>query len=94
MDRVNLACSEADEIRSLMGHDPSMFDIAPVRSRNRIDIYLLPFFLISWWVRFGTLRAQDEDLIRLRNDMKMYSWYGALALAVLVGITVYSIAHR
>jgi hypothetical protein len=94
MDRINAACSEAEEIRALMGKDPSMLDIGPVRNRGRFELYLVPFLLIRWWIRFGTLKAEDEDLNQARSDLKSYSLYGAVALLAIVGFALYSIKHK
>jgi hypothetical protein len=93
MDRVNLACSEADEIRALLGNEPADWDITADR-RGRIDIYLIPFLLLRWWVRFGSLRANDTDLKAARKDMKLYSWIGLTVLAIVVGLAIYSIGHK
>lgn len=80
MDRVNLACSEAEDIRALLSWPKQDFDIA-LRPGNRYDVYLAPIFLIRWWIRFGSLHVEDEDLIRARKDLKTYSLY---AFAVLI----------
>jgi hypothetical protein len=94
MDRVNLACSEADEIRALMGKDESMLDISPVRNRSRLELYLVPFLLIRWWVRFGALKADDEDLNKARGDMKSFALFGAFGLLVILGLAVYEAHHK
>src|SRR5438270_13912434 len=73
MDRVNLACSEAQDIRALFLREPSAFDLM-ASSSGRGEFYMLPVLLIRWWLRFGSLRLEDEDLISDGRDMKKYAW--------------------
>lgn len=87
MDRVNLACSEAEEVRALLpwGQPHSEFFVP---SRGRGDAYFLPIFIARWWLRFGSLRMNDEDLIRARKDMKQYAFFilGGIAVVLLFAL--------
>jgi hypothetical protein len=86
MDRVNLACSEADEIRAVLPWGRSSPAFVP--STRRGDIYVLPILIARWWVRFGSLRLDDEDLIRARHDMRQYAFVaiGGIAVAALLAL--------
>lgn len=93
MDRVNLACSEADEIRALLpGGQTDSVIFGPSRSRG--DLYLVPILLLRWWYRFGSLRLNDDDLIRARQDMKQYALVLALVFAVLVALGFYAVRAK
>lgn len=93
MDRVNLACSEADEIRALLpgGETDSLLFGS---SRSGGDIYLVPILLLRWWLRFGSLRLDDDDLIRARRDMQQYTFVLAVVLAALVAFAIYAVRAR
>ena len=84
LERVNLACSEAEEIRALFSLRQTAFDV-PVARRQGIQVYLAPFLLARWWLRFGSLKLEDEDLMRARGDLTRYSWFAALLLACILG---------
>jgi hypothetical protein len=92
MDRINLACSEADDVRSLLSWEPSELDLI-ARRRGKIDLYLLPILLLRWWLRFGSLHADDKDLIQARQDMKQYSWYAFIAVAFFLALICLAIVH-
>lgn len=83
MDQVNLACSEADEVRALLpwGHANSELFVP---SRSRGNLYFLPVLIARWWLRFGSLRMDDEDLIRARQDMKRYAFFTVGGIAVIL----------
>jgi hypothetical protein len=86
MDRVNLACSEAEDIRALFDREPSEYDMLSKGRGERPDFYLLPILLIRWWIRFGKLRANDKDLTAAKGDMKTYAFvvFGGTALGLLL----------
>ncbi len=88
MDQVNLACSEAEDIRAAFPwrrNDPSEL----LLRRREYEAYLVPFFLIRWWVRFGTLKFEDEDFLRARKDMTRYAWMAAGAITIgLAGLAL------
>jgi hypothetical protein len=92
MDRVNLACSEAEDVRSLFRREPSAYDILS-RRRGTIDFYLVPILLIRWWFRFGSLRVDDNDLISARHDMKMYAWYACGVVGIIVLLAAFGLAN-
>jgi hypothetical protein len=85
MDRVNLACSEAEDIRAFYSWHRSVLELPSVR-RQGIEIYVVPFLLIRWWVRFGSLKLEDEDLIRAKRDLTRYSWLAALLIVFMLGV--------
>jgi len=92
MDRVNLACSETDDIRAILpGQRP---EIVLLRSRSHGEIYLLPFLLVRWWIRFGTLSFEDDDLVRAKHDMRVYSFYCVGGLAILVIFLLFPVLRR
>jgi hypothetical protein len=93
MDRVNLACSEAEDIRALFPWQATALGLASER-RQGIDLYLLPFLLARWWVRYGSLKLEDEDLARARKDLTLYSWLVALALAIGLGAIIVGLSGR
>jgi hypothetical protein len=84
MDRVNQACSEAEEIRALFSWNQIPLEI-PLSRSHGIEIYHVPIRLFRWWLRFGSLKFEDEDLIRARKDMTRYSWFTALSLVFILG---------
>ena len=94
MDRVNLACSEADDIRALLPWGQSGPAFVP--SSRRGDTYLLPILIARWWFRFASLRLDDEDLIRARQDMGQYAFItvGALAFVALLALLSFILRSR
>ncbi|MGA9069889.1 MAG: hypothetical protein WB424_06535 [Terracidiphilus sp.] len=85
MDRVNLACSDAQDIRTICNWHRKAFSFS-VEPRQGLAYYLVPFLLARWWMRFGSLQLEDEDLIRAKKDMSKYSWITAVSLAIFVGL--------
>lgn len=93
MDRVNQACSEADEIRALLpGGQTDSALFGPSGSRG--DLYLVPILVLRWWYRFGSLRLNDDDLIRARRDMKQYALVLALVFAALAAFGIYVVGPK
>ena len=87
MDRVNLACSEAEDIRALLPWNQANSGIL-VPSRSRGDLYFLPILIARWWLRFGSVRMDDEDLNKARHDMKQITLFtlGGIALVALLAL--------
>lgn len=76
MDRVNLACNEAEEIRAYFSWHSAELDTEQAGGRG-VEAYLIPILLLRWWVRFGALKFEDEDFLRAKSDMTRYAWYAA-----------------
>jgi hypothetical protein len=93
MDRVNLACSEAEEIRARLSWSWTVLDL-PFGRRQGIEVYLVPFLLTRWWLRFGSLKLQDEDLVRARRDLTRYSWIAGLSLVFILGAVALGLFRR
>jgi hypothetical protein len=93
MDRVNLACSEAEDIRALCSWHRSALDL-PFVKRRGVEIYLVPFLLIRWWIRFGSLTIEDEDLMQAKMDLNRYSWLAALSLVFILGVMVFGLFSK
>lgn len=93
MDRVNLACSEADEVRALFSRDRN--DLSDLlASRRGSGYYLLPYLLVRWWVRFGSLKFEDEDFLRAKSDMARYGWVAAGIFVLGLAVLALSYFHR
>jgi hypothetical protein len=90
MDRVNLACSEAEDIRALLpwNHaDSGIF--VPSRSRGDLYFLFLPILIARWWLCYGSVRMDDEDSIKARHDLKQYALFtvGGIALVALLALS-------
>jgi hypothetical protein len=90
MDRVNLACSEAEEIRALFWRERDDVDDLLAKRRGS-EYYLTPILLVRWWVRFGGLKFEDADLLKARRDMARYVWI--LTGLVVVGLAGLALAY-
>jgi predicted RNA-binding Zn-ribbon protein involved in translation (DUF1610 family) len=94
MDRVNQACNDAEEIRAIMSLPKRGLELA-FRQRTAFDVYLVPFLLARWWIRFGSLRFEDEDLAHARQDMKLYAFLlAAVVFAVILMPLLVTKLHR
>ena len=92
MDRVNLACSEAEDIRAVFSRDGAALEVLDRRGSSG-SLYVVPFLLVRWWVRFGSLRMEDEDLIRARHDMKQYAFFSAVLVVVALFLVLLPLLH-
>jgi len=80
MDKVNLAISEAEDIRAMLVPREGL----TLGGTRQGDWYFLPVLLVRWWVRFGKVRMDDPELLQARADMRLYSWIAAGVLAVIL----------
>lgn len=71
MDRVNAAINEADEIRTLLFGGYRLGDMP--MGRRGYKLYMVPYLIVHWWVRFGSLEFDDEDYFRARTNMTLYA---------------------
>jgi hypothetical protein len=93
MDRVNQACSDAEEIRYLLSMDTAAGDLALDR-RPRGEVYLVPFLLARWWFQFGAIKIEDEDFKRAKRDLTILSWIGALLLVIGLIALAFKFLHK
>jgi hypothetical protein len=89
MAKVNQACSDASFLRTMaitilvfLG-----FMFVPFLSILGIAgywflMFAVPFMTIRWWIKFGSIRAEDRDLKRARTTVIVVSVLGPLPLLI------------
>lgn len=90
LERVDRACSEAEEIHSII--EPNEEDCDPLTGKtDDAGLFVSPFLIFRWWYRFGSVRANDEDLICARKYMTKYALYWGALLGVIMVLCILGI---
>ncbi len=88
MARVNQACNDARNLRTMAGAIPILFALSFVMSSFKMQTVVAIFVVfgaaIRWRVRFGSLEIDDRDLENASRTVGIVLWVcGALAALTL-----------
>ena len=74
MEKVNQACSDASYLRIMAGGMLGFLGLSFVPLLGSVGswgfaflVFAVPVMAIRWWVKFGTIRADDSDFGRARR---------------------------
>lgn len=93
MSKVNQACSDASYLKIMLGVMTAFLGLCFIPIMGLIGVvgfwfltFAVPFMAIRWWVKFGSLRADEEDFRRAKRTAIFVSIGAVVILILRLGI--------